>query len=61
MTFFAFGVSCRLKQFCMGQLAYIAGKIRSQNVHFRASFWGEQNLAGTIFFLSLTRFCHRVI
>ena len=30
-------------------------KIPSQNVHFHDSFWREQTLAATIFFLSLTR------
>ena len=30
------------------------GKIRSQNVHFHASFWREQNLAALKLFLLLT-------
>ena len=30
-------------------------KIRSENVHFRDSFWRKQTLAATILFLSVTR------
>ena len=30
-------------------------KIRSENVHFHDSFWREQTLAATKFFLSITR------